>query len=327
MTSNRTLAAGVPAASIAADGRGGGGASASAFSRRWAAIVALVSVTLLPAIANAIGNVYVFGDSLSDTGNNALLLGTDPGQVITDNTYIPTHPYASGRYSNGEVWTVGFAASLGLGGSASLAGGNLYAYGSARSRTDGPQGQPSVRAQVSAYLQAHRGVADPDALYIIECGGNNARDTLDAIAGGAPLLRTLTTASRQYAADVKLMAEQLGKAGARSIVVWNTPDLSLSPAVRAEGPSAVALARTVVRSMNDALTGALAGQTGVSVFDAFSLFDEVAAHPAEHGLLNVTDACGAVAGCDPSTYLFWDGIHPTSAGHGIIGSAMTAAVQ
>jgi outer membrane lipase/esterase len=30
--------------------------------------------------------------------------------------------------------------------------------------------------------------------------------------------------------------------------------------------------------------------------------------------------------CDPSKFLFWDGIHPTSAGHLIIGDAMLALV-
>ena len=38
--------------------------------------------------------VYVFGDSLSDTGNVLTFTG---GQ-------FPTSPYAPGRFSNGDIW-------------------------------------------------------------------------------------------------------------------------------------------------------------------------------------------------------------------------------
>ena len=33
-----------------------------------------------------------------------------------------------------------------------------------------------------------------------------------------------------------------------------------------------------------------------------------------------------VAGCDPSTYVFWDGIHPTSAAQVLVAGAMLTAV-
>ena len=32
------------------------------------------------------------------------------------------------------------------------------------------------------------------------------------------------------------------------------------------------------------------------------------------------------AACDPSKYLFWDGIHPTSAGHALLAAGMLAVV-
>ncbi|HZW73259.1 MAG TPA: hypothetical protein VFF43_06905, partial [Caldimonas sp.] len=38
--------------------------------------------------------VLFFGDSLTDPGNLSLVIGSDPGQVITGNTYIPSKPYA-----------------------------------------------------------------------------------------------------------------------------------------------------------------------------------------------------------------------------------------
>jgi len=273
-----------------------------------------------PTAASAYSELVVFGDSLSDSGNNAIAFGTDPGQVITGNSYIPTLPYASGDYSNAAVWTASFAAGLGLTATPSLAGGGIYAYGGARTRTS-PDGVPSLRDQVTSYLGT-AGSADPDALYVVEGGGNNARDALEAIADGAPLLPTLVSNALQYAVDVKRMVDELKTAGAQHIVVWNTPDLSIAPAITSEGRQAVALAGIVTGSMNQALTRVLAAESSVVLFDNVALFDNVVAHPASYGLLNVTDACGAIAGCDPSTYLFWDGIHPTSAGHQIIADAM-----
>lgn len=291
--------------------------------RRLVCGLGLVAAVAAPLPASAYSDWFVFGDSLSDTGNNAIALGIDAGQVITGNTYIPTYPYASGRYSNGAVWTESFAASLGLGATASLAGGNIYAYGGARTRVVSPDGAPPLRDQVSTYLGGHGGAADPLALYVVAGGGNNARDTLDAIAGGAPIVSTLLLEAWRYAIDVGRMVDSLQAAGAEHIVVWNTPDLSKAPAVIAEGSLAVALAGKVAGRMNDALARRLAGEEGVVVFDTFALFDEIVDNGAAYGLVNTSDACGASVGCDPSTSLFWDGIHPTSAGHALLSGAMT----
>jgi phospholipase/lecithinase/hemolysin len=62
----------------------------------------------------------------------------------------------------------------------------------------------------------------------------------------------------------------------------------------------------------------------VRVFDTFSFLTGVVQNPGAFGFTNATDACGAVAGADCSTYAFWDGLHPTAALHELI--AATAAV-
>lgn len=293
--------------------------------RRCLTATALAFAALSPLPAMAYSDWFVFGDSLSDTGNNAILLGVDPGQVIDGNSYIPTYPYASGRYSNADVWTTSFAQALGLEASASLAGGNIYAHGGGRTRVVSPDGAPPLLAQVQSFLTASSGIADPGALYVIAGGGNNARDTLDAIAGGAPILRTLLGDAWRYAYDVGLMVDQLQAAGAQHIIVWNTPNLALAPAIQAEGDLAVMLAGVVVGRMNGALDRRLEDESGVTVLDTYAIFTEVIGNPEAYGLANVTDACGAIDGCDPSTYMFWDGIHPTSAGHRILADAMIAA--
>lgn len=294
--------------------------------RRMLCAASLIAAAAAPLPASAYSQWFLFGDSLSDSGNNAIALGIDAGQVITGNSYIPTYPYASGRYSNGEVWTASFAASLGLGATASLAGGNIYAYGGARTRIVSPDGAPPLREQASTYLADHGRVADPDALYVVAGGGNNARDTLDAIAAGAPIFKTMAVEARHYAADVGRMVDQLQAAGAQHIVVWNTPDLAKAPAVIAEGSLATTLAGKVAGKMNDALARRLAGEQGVVTFDAFATFDRIIDHGADYGLGNTSDACGAIVGCNPSTYMFWDGIHPTSAGHALLSTAMLDAL-
>lgn len=293
------------------------------YLRRMLGIVGLVAAAAAPLSAHAYKDWFVFGDSLSDSGNNAIFLGIDAGQVIDGNSYIPTYPYASGRYSNGEVWTASFAATLGLEAKASLSGGNIYAYGGARTRVVSPDGAPPLRDQVKTFLGDHGGAADAGALYVIAGGGNNARDTLEAIASGeVPIVRTMLGEAVRYAADVGRMVDQLQAAGAEHIVVWNTPDLSRAPAVIAEGSLAVGLAAKVAGSMNSALSRRLDGEEGVVIFDTYTLFGEIVDHGADYGLVDTSNACGAIVGCDPSTYLFWDGIHPTSAGHQLLADAM-----
>jgi outer membrane lipase/esterase len=103
--------------------------------------------------AGTFSAVYVFGDSLSDGGNNALVIGSRPTQVITGNSYTPTFPYASGDYSDGPVWVNSFDAGLGLSACAapSLGGGGNYAYGGALTVIDGHGGRlkfpPSATTQ------------------------------------------------------------------------------------------------------------------------------------------------------------------------------------
>jgi outer membrane lipase/esterase len=292
----------------------------------------LVAVALgtLSALSNAAGysGLYIFGDSLSDAGNIAAAIGADPGQVITGNGYIPDRPYASGQFTNGNVWAKTFAGSLGLVGGfyASAAGGSNLAYGGARVATDGAGMAPSLSAQVGGLLSAAAGHLPGDALYVIEGGGNDARDALLAAAGAASPFAVIADAASAYAQSTGNLVDQLQAAGAHRIIVWNVPNLGSAPAVSALGADAAYLGSQVAGAMSGALATRLAGESGVTVFDVFGLESSWVAQPASFGLGNVTDACGALATCDPSTYLFWDGIHPTSAGHALLAGQMLAAV-
>jgi len=284
-----------------------------------AATFAAVAFASVPAAA---ATMVVFGDSLSDSGNAAIAVGSDPTQVITGNTYVPSQPYASGTFSNGPVWASDVAAALSVPLQPSLAGGTNFAIGGA---TTGGPSPTSLLAQASQYLTSTGGVASLTALYVIEGGGNDARVALSAIVGGGNAQTIIATTAASFASNIGTIVSELKTGGAGQIVVWDTPNLGLTPAITANGPVASFLGTSLATQMNLALATALAGDTGVSIFDIFGLGTAIAANPAAFGLVNVTDACGAPSNaCDPATAEYWDGIHPTATAHMLIADAFLA---
>jgi outer membrane lipase/esterase len=305
-----------------------------------AAMAAILSLAISGAAQAAYTGLFIFGDSLSDPGNNAIALSPNitPISAITQ-TLVPTFPYPSLQYTNANVWAYQFAHSLGLQDAAKpiLGGaGTNWAFGGARTGPlnsepggllDPAHFPPTLLTQATTFVNAVAGQAPGTALYVVAGGGNNARDTLEAVRedpGNAQAI--IAAGAAQYALDIGMIVDNLQAAGASDIVVWNTPNIGSSPAVSAEGQFASGLASMVATAMNQALAVELQDES-VKSFDFFAFLTDVVAHPAKYGLSNATDACGALgAACDPSSYLFWDGIHPTSAGHRIIANAMFTAV-
>jgi len=301
-------------------------------------------------------NVYFFGDSLSDSGNNAFVFDVvsgAPGLLRTpvptpSNSFIPTYPYATpvgGRYSNGAVWAESFAAALGLSAAPSLLGGTNYAYGGA---VTGPLGNtnpfvnfpnnfpPSLTTQVATFLSAYP-QAPSDALYVVAGGGNDARALITQAAtnifNGIDPTADIIAGAMAYAGYVDAMVDSLELAGADHILVWDTPNVGLTPALLAAGPQAAGLATLVSQTMNAYLLQALADDiaAGVKLFDVFGFGNSVAADPAAYGLANTTDACSAaanLAACQAAgfNYFFWDGIHPTAYAHQLIAAAALQAI-
>lgn len=298
----------------------------------------------LPATVSALPftDVFIFGDSLTDTGNNALVLDNEfapplslpPGALRTSTPisgpdFIPDYPYASGRYSNGPVWAEYFAANLGLNATASLMGGTNMAFGGARS---GPVGSPfpfSLLDQVSMFLAGVGGIAPASALYVVQGGGNDARDAFATAAiGGDP-----TSIISGYALNIMSIITSLDGAGAQEFLLWNIPDIGKTPAIQSLGPVAAGLASSLAMSMNDAVDALLgtlpAGVTdGLHRFDAFGLVNQIFSDPTAFGLTDATTACAVNPVCisNPSSTFFWDGIHPTTAGHAIFAQAALAAI-
>ncbi len=277
--------------------------------------------------------IVVFGTSLSDPGNAFALSGeaATPPDFMLDPLLIPSAPYARGghHFSNGATWVEQFARSVGLGDSVRAALATTdprvtnFAVGAARAYDDGVNFDLS--RQVDTFLQRSGGVASSKALYAIEMGGNDIRDAFQVYASGGNGGPILQAALGSIAGNI----QRLYAAGAREFLVWVAPNVALTPAIRTLGPAAGALATALTQAFNGGLAQVLGqlsfGLPGISVarLDAYEIQKRIVADPAAFDLTNVTTAC--VTPNIPSftcnhadEFLFWDGIHPTKAGHTIL---------
>lgn len=309
-------------------------------SRKFIRILATLSLAAVPALfstawASPFSKVVVFGDSLSDSGNNAIVIDSIAGGLRTPvplvNLEVSPLPYASSRYSNGPVWAEYLAEGLGLSATPALAGGSNYAFGGAQTGPGGSSFPFSLTDQLGFFLSDSNGVASPDGLYVVEGGGNDAREFLPALFQGADPSSMIAA----YANNVVSIIGRLVLAGADQFLLWNVTDMGKIPMVTAEmGAAASALASELSRAMNTALDQALASLPadildGIHRFDAYQGLNSIDANPGAFGLTNATDACALDPVCvaDPSRYFFWDGMHPTTAGHAAIAQLAQLALS
>jgi len=303
--------------------------------RKLSLVIVAAWLLSLPAAARAqqYSEVVVFGDSLSDSGNAFALRGAanTPPDYGLDPFLVPGAPYARGghHFQDGASWVEQLARSLGVSASArpafqsSGSAGRNFAVGGARAREDGSN--VNLPAQVAAYLERTGGMASPNALYVIAIGSNDVRDALVAYSRGQNGGVILGAALASIGQSITTLAA----AGASTFLVWNVPDIGLTPALQRAGPAAAQLGTTLSLAFN-ALLMPLLGQLGVGLpsieivsFDAFGLLRDIVANPGGYGMSNVASACVTpdappFACQQPDEFLFWDGIHPTRATHTII---------
>ncbi|MCU7846512.1 MAG: SGNH/GDSL hydrolase family protein [Candidatus Thiodiazotropha sp. (ex Lucinoma kastoroae)] len=305
----------------------------------------ITALLLIPCISLAdkpFERIVVFGDSLSDPGNAFYLSGRKlkPPYDTLDAFLIPDAPYARGgnHFSNGATWIEQLANKLDLRDSVKPAfkgenEGKLkrtnYAVGGARAYEDGIN--INLTAQMNAFFADAQGVASEDALYVIALGGNDVRDAVAVLsidptgsASGEILGRALMTISDSIFA--------LYHAGARKLLIANSPDLSLTPAIQSldiVSPGASLAAALTSLQFNvelDTLLDTLSTafpDLKIARLDIYQRVHDIVANPDEFGLKNVQDACvmpnqPPFACKKPKRYLFWDGIHPTKAAHRIL---------
>lgn len=320
----------------------------AAFARYWL-FPFVCAFALLVGQANADGarrfhSIAVFGDSLSDPGNLYLLTG---GQVVAPPSYgmdgvdgngipevvalIPELAYESKRLSNGPTWIELLGGAIGLGSSVrpavpgALIGADdgraaNYAVAGATAADVGATQFP-LDVQVGLFLRDNRGRAQRDGLHVIALGGNDIRAAL----------RNPAVIELAVEAVVRNIGV-LHTAGARTFLVWNVPNLGATPAFqRLNGvvPGIAAAATALSMAYNARLAERLASVAGLEDielirFNAFDSLEQVQAQPRRFGLTDARQACiqpgvPPLYRCaQPDRHLFWDGIHPTRAGHAII---------
>lgn len=257
--------------------------------------------------AQAYSNVVIFGDSLSDGGIYGSRFTTNPG--LTSTEY--------------------FAQGLGTTTTTSTTGGTNYAQGGARvalASASTPPGaaQRPITTQVAEYFTKTGGVADANTVYVIQGGPNDLLQSQTQ----ASIIAAGTSFGGQIAA--------LSAAGAKLIVMPNVPNLGVTPLSAGNPAGGTAASQGYNAVVQKAVT---AYGVDVAVLDEYALISEVVANPVAYGFTNVTGvACttGSSISCSPatlvtpnaaSTYLFADGVHPTTGAQKVIAQYMLATVN
>ncbi|KAA2284278.1 autotransporter domain-containing protein [Arenimonas fontis] len=274
--------------------------------------------------AQSFSGFYAFGDSLTDSGNVGDVNGLPPGSSFTTNP--------------DPVMVEIVANAFGLQAVNSLQGGSNFAWGGACVNAAGPclNPVPNIPTQISQYLTATGGSADPNALYSIWGGANDIFATLVLDPGNAQA-NTVAAATAYVQQIARLQA-----AGANYIIVYNLPNLGVTPQF-ASTPNAGSVSQITVVYNSALNTGLAQLGDGIIAVDTFGLITEVMADPGLYGLSNVTGtacsppnsvACGPQGSGLPAeyapgtneTWLFADGVHPTGIAHRMLANVILSTI-
>jgi phospholipase/lecithinase/hemolysin len=302
------------------------------------AMFALLSCVPVFARLHHYNKVVVFGDSLSDTGNAFNLFVKDCG--IAFPAPFP-YDYALGRFTDGYgtlpsaesysgVWIQQLVKDFPNKPPvvASLDGGTNYAYGDALTG-NGTNPLPiptlfgttcsvqvaNMGQQISDYLNSHPTIGER-TLFVVWGGANNV---FEALLDNTP--SDIIIAANEETADI----QRLIQAGATQILVPNLPPLGLVPRLNGS-PTTVTVGDTAAQTYNTALAMGISQlktvYSHVSFYqlDVYGLMTQVVNSPGKYSLTNVTTPAQGQP-VDPDDYLFWDTIHPTTAGHHIMADA------
>ncbi|EPD3810938.1 autotransporter outer membrane beta-barrel domain-containing protein [Cronobacter dublinensis] len=225
----------------------------SGLSVRVALALGLACGAAAPAVAW--DNLYIFGDSLSDTGNNG------------------RYTFDSGRY---PLYDEILASHYGVTLSPSDKGGTNYAAGGGVAVP--AIGDDNTQDQVQRYLSQTGGRADKNGLYIHWVGGNDL---------GAAVLNPLQATSivSSSATAAASQVRTLLNAGAGTVIVPTVPDVSATPTMvesviqLGTGGNTAAL-QAAFASLNSATTPTLAARQDAIRAAFLAAAGEVSALPA-----------------------------------------------
>ena len=284
--------------------------------------------------------LYVFGDSLSDNGNDFILTSRLGYVPAIPPSVTPYATYYQGRFSNGPVAVEYLWSVLNLGNAAqlkpSLGVTNIheeiavnFAYGGADSgnvqnNTPGGFSVPGVELQVNNFIRAYGNPVPTNALYVIWTGAN---DYLDE---GTPSDTAIINNIRQS-------IQTLYSAGARNFLVPNLPDLGSLPSISdpnlgyPPGTSTALTSLTLQHNadLSSALQSIRSQSPGIKLIyvDIFTLVKQLGKYlktgmgPGGDCLYTNPDLCTNVSYIAPN-YMYWDVEHPTTDVHHLIAHEM-----
>lgn len=296
------------------------------FARALAALVggaAVVATAALPLAAQprTFSSFTVFGDSFSDVGNaRVLAFGLVPA-----------------RFSNGPVWADYFGAAIGRAADVTPVfsaqprpDAGVYAVGGALTGT----GPNIVLTPTGTQTQVNRwcGITTPgttctrtanaSGLYALFAGGNDVRG-----AAGQATAAAREAATVQAANNLLGQMDLLHAHGARNLFTMYLPDLGATPDRVGSAQSATLTQLTGLfnQTLADGIAARRGTLAGVTIWDLRldTLFDNLLRQPALYGFTNTTQACTATPANLPACtgYVFFDGLHPTTASHQLVSRA------
>ena len=269
---------------------------------------------------------------------------------------FPPPPYAGGRFSNGPVAVEHLWNSFNPGDTSfkpSLAGGTNYAIGGA---TSGLANYNSVSGNVPAGLQpvySNLGNAWQLQTYSNQLAGGRTFDPSSSLFvvwlfpndvfnwAQTGLLPGTATGTPGAAGDLNALIGNgisnilttvgaLAATGATHFLVPNMPDLGSTPS----GLGNAGLTDLTL-GFNTNLAAYLNGfqllhpSLDIVQFDTFAALNNIIAGAPGNGFTNTNEACVAnlaSGACDPDTWVFWDGVHPTTKIDAILAGQFRAAV-
>jgi outer membrane lipase/esterase len=297
-------------------------------------ITTLACVSVLGAVpataATIFSDLFVFGDSLVDSGNaRAARLatgGADPAP--------PSLGYFEGRFSNGFNFADYLSLDLfGRPATASIFGGSNFSVGGAQAAEVVGDASPSFAEQLALFNSSGQTLSG-NSLVLVTFGGNDIRGELAEVATIPGAVPNLSPAVSALNANLASLVEL----GARNIIVTGLPDVGQIPGVTGFGsPALSALGTQLSFGLNQAFgqtVNGLATQTGYNLqfFDLFAYQTSIYKDPVAFGLpasLDTTRACLQVPGAAPECngFVYFDAIHPTTQVHRVIASGLTAQVS
>jgi len=271
-------------------------------------------------------NLIIFGDSISDTGNAA----------VVDLPF----PFFENRISDGPISVDLIANALNL---SSERSGHLlgrtdgFNYAVVGGNIEGAEPE-DMNQQVSTYLDRVDQQAETEALFVLIMGGNDLRDIrgiTDPIEATQRINSAIIELQRQI--------ERLITAGARAFFVTNVPNVGRIPETlerASTDPNIVARATGYVSQYNVMFEQTMSpyrqrSDLSFVTFDFFNAFENILDNGLSLGFTNTTEGCFDIDG--PTIELeciilgfesrvFFDSVHPSSATSLIVANQMIAAL-